>query len=308
MKYIKSYENKIGCKSSDEVFKFLLSTLKDSIRGWDYFVNWGKALGNVREIEIDLNIINYLIGKQNIKEEFKGLLKKHPSIYKLIPVLIASRDKDFNILNPKGTSIFNYDSFSFKDKAKLSDGEIEKAAAFAEKVGILKLFENKTIKNVVDYVLGVEVGLDSNGRKNRSGVSMEGLVELFLKDLCDKHGYEYILQATASRIHEKWGLHVTVDKSERRFDFAVNNGQGLYLIETNYYSGGGSKLKATAGEYKALYDYIKKDNNRFIWTTDGEGWHTASRPLEETFNHIDYILNLNMIQKGLLEDIIVNNL
>lgn len=308
MKYNKLFKGKLACENQSEVFRYLLSTLKDSIKGWDYFVNWEKALGNVERIEIDLNIMNYLIGKQDIKEEFKGLLRKHPTTYKLIPLLIASRDRDFNILNPKSNNIFNYDFFSFRDKDKLTEEKIEKAAEFADSVGVLKLFENKTLKNVVDYVFGVEVGLDSNGRKNRSGVSMEGLVELFINNLCDKHNYEYIVQATATKIHERWKYHVTVDKSERRFDFAVNNGQALYLIETNYYSGGGSKLKATAGEYKTLYDYIKNDNNHFIWITDGEGWHTASRPLEETFNHTDYILNLDMIEKGLLEDIIINSL
>lgn len=137
---------------------------------------------------------------------------------------------------------------------------------------------------------------------------MENLVEKFIKSLCGRHDYSYIKQATSKRIMDEWGIKVTVDKSERRFDFAINNNQSLYLVEVNYYGGGGSKLKATAGEYKALYDFIKKDNHKFIWVTDGLGWNTAARPLEETFNHIDYIINLDMIEKGLFEDIIINNL
>jgi DpnII restriction endonuclease. len=299
---------KISCNSGKEVFNYLLSSLKDSIKGWDYFVNWEKALGNVREIEIDLNILNYLIGKENIIDEFKRLLIEYPRTYRLIPILIACRECDFNILNPKEGKIFNYEYYDFKKSSKLSIGDVNKAAEFANNSGILNLFKSKTIKNVVDYVFGVEVGLDSNGRKNRSGTSMENLIERFIKCLCEQYGFEYLIQATSSRINEKWGIHVTVDKSERRFDFAVNNNISLYLIETNYYGGGGSKLKATAGEYKSLFDLISKDNHKFIWTTDGQGWHTAARPLEETFNHIDYILNLDMIEKGLLEDIIIGNL
>ena len=100
------------------------------------------------------------------------------------------------------------------------------------------------------------------------------------------------------------GYSVTVDKTARRFDFAINTGKQLYLIETNYYGGGGSKLKATAGEYKTLYDIATKDGHTFIWVTDGKGWLTANRPLEETFYHNEYILNLNMLENGMLDDIV----
>ncbi len=308
MKENSIFAEKINCNTPDDVFKYLLSTLKDSIKGWDYFVNWSKAIGNIKDIEIELNILNYLVGKENIELEFKYLLGKHPQVYKLLPILIACREKSFNILNPQENKIFNYENFEFKKKNNVSDKEINKAVEFASNVGLLELFSNKTIKNVVDYVFGIEVGLDSNGRKNRSGTSMETLVELFINNLCVKHSFKYLTQATSTKIAQEWGINVTVDKSERRFDFAVNNGLSLYLIETNFYGGGGSKLKATAGEYKALYDFIKQDNHKFIWTTDGKGWDTAARPLEETFNHIDYILNLDMIEKSILEDIIVKNL
>jgi len=96
---------------------------------------------------------------------------------------------------------------------------------------------------------------------------------------------------------------MTVDKTSRRIDFVIFNGKDLFLIETNFYTGGGSKLKATAGEYQTMFDYWKKDGHKFIWVTDGEGWKTTKRPLEETFNHIDYTLNLDMVAKGVLEKI-----
>lgn len=166
------------------------------------------------------------------------------------------------------------------------------------------MFRNKTIKNLVDYVFGVEVGLDSNGRKNRTGTAMEGLVDIFIRNISNKNGFKYMVQATPTRIKSEWNYNVTVDKSERRFDFAVNTGKKLFLVETNFYGGGGSKLKATAGEYKTLYDVAAGDGHEFIWITDGVGWHTANRPLQETFNHNKYILNLKMIELGVLDDII----
>jgi len=115
-------------------------------------------------------------------------------------------------------------------------------------------------------------------------------------------------QATSPKIILEWGIHVEVDKSTRRFDFAIKNGNTLYLIETNFYGGGGSKLKATAGEYRALFDFISSQGHKFIWITDGLGWKSTLRPLEETFNYIDYILNLKMVSTGLLSEIIIQQL
>lgn len=169
-------------------------------------------------------------------------------------------------------------------------------------------FEDKTIKNVVDYTVGIEVGLDSNGRKNRGGTAMEDFVETFMKNVCKRASIAYLKEATSDKVRDKWGLKLNVDKSSRRFDFAVYNGKSLYLIETNYYGGGGSKLKSTAGEYKALYDFLTKDGHKFIWVTDGIGWQSTSRPLEETFIHVEYLLNLKMLANELLQNIIVSNL
>lgn len=290
-------------EKSSETFKYLLETLKDSIKGWDYFVNWDKVNGNVREIEIQLNMLNYLIGKENIKEEAKYLISKHPEVISAIPVLIASRDSKFQIISSEEDSLKNKE-YMFNDYKNLTVEDIDNIVEFMEKSKILELLSTKTIKNVVDYVFGVEVGLDSNGRKNRSGHAMEDMVEKFVSKICVENNFTYLKEATPSHIKSEWGYDVTVDKSARRFDFAINTGSKLYLIETNYYGGGGSKLKATAGEYKTLYDVTAKDGHEFIWVTDGKGWLTASRPLEETFNHNKYIVNLTMLENGILNEIV----
>lgn len=308
MKYSSIFKNRIGCKDERETFFYLINNLNDSIRYWDYFVNWEKVFGNTRDLEVDLNILNYLIGKNDIENEFSYLLKKHPQIVSLIPVLLACRESQFKILTDLSNGNLKYEDFSFKNKKSLSETEISKAVCFAKKTGLLKIFENKVIKNVVDYTVGIEVGLDSNGRKNRGGTAMETVVETFIANICKSQGFSYLKQATSEKVFTKWKLKLSMDKSSRRFDFAVYNGKKLYLIEANYYGGGGSKLKATAGEYKALYDFISKDDHKFIWVTDGLGWKTTSRPLEETFNHIEYLLNLKMLTVGLLEDIITSGL
>ena len=308
MKYSLIFKNRIGCKDEREVFSYLINNLNDSIRYWDYFVNWEKVLGNTRDLEMDLNILNYLIGKNDIEKEFSYLLKKHPQVVSLIPVLLACRESQFKILTNLSSGNLKYEDFSFKNKKSLSETEISKAVRFAKETGLLKIFKDKAIKNVVDYTVGIEVGLDSNGRKNRGGTAMETVVETFIADICKSQGFSYLKQATSEKVFAKWKLKLSMDKSSRRFDFAVYNGKTLYLIEANYYGGVGSKLKATAGEYKSLYDFISKDGHKFIWITDGLGWESTTRPLEETFNHIEYLLNLKMLTVGLLEDIITRGL
>ena len=299
---------KLGLLSSKDVFNHLISTLKKSNTTWDYFVNWAKVFGGIKSIEVDLNILNYLIGKDNFDVEMKFLLGKHPSIVKVIPILLACRENNFEILSDFTKGKLGFESFTFSGKDALSNSDVVKIINFMKFSGLADLFTGKKIKNVIDYVTGIEVGLDSNGRKNRGGTTMESIVEVFLNGLCEKNKYRCLKEATAEKIKDVFGVDVPVDKSSRRYDFVVHNGQSLYLIETNFYGGGGSKLKATAGEYKALQDYLRKSGYPFIWITDGFGWKTTIRPLEEAFNHIDFVLNLTFIENGVLEHIIKENI
>ncbi len=166
-----------------------------------------------------------------------------------------------------------------------------------------ELIVSNKIKSLVDYMIGVEAGLDSNARKNRGGHSMENIVEVFIKDVCDKKSCRYLKEADAGKIKKEFNIDVPVDKSSRRYDYVVKNGEELVIFEVNFYGDGGSKLKSTAGEYRDLYNVL--DNNyKFIWITDGFGWKKTQRPLRETFNHNDYLISLAMLEKGILEKII----
>jgi type II restriction enzyme len=202
----------------------------------------------------------------------------------------------------------NYEDYYFGATGWLLDNEIEKICRFAKETGLLQIVSNRDIKSIPDYVFGVEVGLDSNGRKNRSGKSMENIIDHLLMSICTKHSLEYLSQVNSSKVFQKWEIDLFVDKSDRRFDFAVNAPKGLYLIETNYYSDGGSKLKSTAGEYQSLSDFLSVHGHKFIWITDGLGWQKTQKPLRETFDHNDYVLNIKMVTQGILEDILIGNL
>lgn len=280
-------------------FNRLASTFKSSIKTWDYFVNWNKVSTNSADLEIVLNKLNYLLGKDDLRGEFYKLYESNPDIVKALPVLLAVRENNLEIYDKVSRGSEFYD-FSGKDR------DVNKYFEFLDKSGLTKLFQRDGIKNLVDYVIGVEVGLDSNGRKNRGGTLMEEIVGLFLEDFCKQNNLEYMPQARPSKIREEWGVDVIVDKSERSFDFAIYNQQSgkIKLFETNFYNGGGSKLKAVCGEFRSLYDELKAQNIDFVWITDGLGWHTTKRPLEETYNHNDYVFNLNMLEDGVLNQLL----
>ncbi len=279
-------------------FDHLVSTFRSSIKTWDYFVNWNKVFTNSASFEIALNKLNYLIGKDDLQGEFYRLYESNPDIAKALPVLLAVRENNLEVYNKTSKELESYD-FSGEG------GDVNKYFEFLDKSGLIKLFQRDGIKNLVDYVIGVEVGLDSNGRKNRGGTLMEEIVGLFLEDFCKQNNLKYIPQASPSKIKLKWNFDIVVDKSERSFDFAVYNPRSnkIKLFETNFYNSGGSKLKAVCGEFRSLYDELKRQNIEFIWITDGLGWHTVKRPLEETYNHNDYIFNLFMLEDGALNEL-----
>ena len=279
-------------------FPNLTATFKNSIKTWDYFVNWKKVFLNSSELEITLNKLNYLLGKEDLKNEFTKLYLSNPDIIKALPILLAVRDNEIEVFDK---IIKNSEFFDFSDKTQ----KPEKYFKFLEKSGLTRLFQKDGIKNLVDYVTGVEVGLDSNGRKNRGGTLMEEITETFISEFCKNKKFEYISQARATTIKDKWGVNIKIDKSERKFDFAVYNPQSkkIKLFETNFYNGGGTKLKAVCGEFKSLYDELKKQDIDFIWITDGLGWNTAKRPLEETYNHNEYVFNLSMLEEHILSEL-----
>lgn len=305
MKNLNFYKEVLSCNNENDVFNYFIKNLKPSILLWSYFVNWEKVFDNTKKIEIALNNLNYLVGKNNFDDEFRFLIKQNPDVVKAIPALIV-RDGDnsskFKILVDYKQKKFIYEDYDF-GKDNPSDVDIERYLTFVKESGLKDLIVSQKIKNLVDYMIGVEAGIDSNGRKNRSGHCMENIIEFFIKDLCKSKGFDYLKEANADKIKEKWGYDVPVDKSSRRYDFVVNNDKEIYIFETNFYSGGGSKLKSTAGEYRNLFDVLG-GKHKFIWITDGFGWNSTLRPLRETFNHNEFLFNLDMLEKGILEHLI----
>ncbi|MEZ7681616.1 type II restriction endonuclease [Rothia aeria] len=287
----------------EEKLKYFLSTLSITNRTPEYYVNWEKVNGGVKKHALALNTLNYLIGLNNLYEEAIQLFTQQPNLLEAVPVLFASRDVHLDVMEvDEDESIFFY-NLDFKN---VDTTNIQKYVDFMQKSGLLDFLKHSANRSLVDYAYGVEVGLDSNGRKNRSGKVMEDLLEGQLRAVADFYGYQTMTQATAHRMRQEWQVEVPVDKSERKFDGALfdSHKRRLFLFETNYYGGGGSKLKSVAGEFKSLYNHIIQNSEgiEFVWVTDGQGWKTTAKPLSEAFAVIPNIFNINQLHHGYLRE------
>lgn len=303
MQFHPTYARRLGLSSPDEVFEYLKKTFNTSrVTAPSYFVNWDKVDENTAKIEMCLHQLDYVLGKPDMRKALFDVLKENPKVVEALPIVFAARESGFILVSDATGPM----QVSFRASDLRTDDDLLKVVAFCEEIGLLAFLQRAGITSFNDYVYGVEVGIDTNGRKNRGGKQMEETVEKYLSEICKKCGYRYLVQASASQIEREFGRKLQVDKTNRRIDFAVCTPRKLFLIETNYYQGTGSKLKATAGEYKTLYDIVESSGHQFIWVTDGNGWLTTLNSLRETFDHTDHILNLEMLEKGVLEDLLAS--
>ncbi|MBT7192655.1 restriction endonuclease [archaeon] len=310
MKYLQTYKKLKLKEDEKDIFKYLIETLTDSIFTWDYFVGFEKVKKNIHLVEKELNLLNVLIGKDDIEKELISLISEYPNVRKVLPILIAIRNnklKDLKIIDDFEELKSESKIDLFNPTKELTSELKEDLINFFKESGLKDIFQDKDVKSIVDYCFGVEVGMDTNARKNRTGQSMESIVENIIQKFAEKNNLDYIPQATQKKIKEKWNFDIELDKTNRIFDFAVfeKTKNKIFIIETNYYGGGGSKLKSTAGEYQYLSDFLKKQGIDLIWITDGLGWKTTKKSLFETFLHNDYLLNIELVKQGTLKDIIL---
>lgn len=282
-------------------FNNWLLGFRDSIADYAYYVDFEKVHRNVDTIKVELNILNSLIGSKNIEKDFETLVDKYPEVLKCIPLLLAVRANEIYAIDGDGEFTYNF------KKPNLS---IEQYEIFMRKTGLFDLMENHIINNLVDYATGVETGLDSNGRKNRGGHLMENLVESFIKKAGFVKDETYFKEMYIHQITEKWGIDLSAisnqGKMEKRFDFVVKTDNQLYVIETNCYTSGGSKLNETARSYKQISQEIDTiDGVTFVWFTDGKGWTSARHNLEETFDVMEHIYNIKDLENEIIKKIIL---
>ena len=280
-------------------FNEWINKFKNSIASYDYYIDFEKVYRNVEQVKVELNILNSLVGSKNIESEFERILTKYPETIKCIPLLLAVRSNEIYAVDSDGECTFNFKNIT------LSVDEYKK---FMQKTGLFDLISNRIVSNLVDYVTGVETGLDSNGRKNRGGHLMENLVEGYIQKAGFIKNKNYFKEMYIHEITDKWGIDLSAisnqGKMEKRFDFVVKTDNIIYAIETNFYTSGGSKLNETARSYKTLAqeaDTIK--GFTFVWFTDGKGWNSARHNLEETFDVMEHIYNIKDMENGIMNEV-----
>lgn len=277
-------------------FEEWLSTFRPCIADYCYYVDFDKVNKNVDNLKVELNILNTLVGSKNIEKDFENIITKYPETLKCIPLLLAVRANEISVTDADG----EYD-FSFK-KCNYS---IEEYKMFMRKTKLFDLLENHIISNLIDYVTGIETGLDSHARKSRGGDLMENLVEKYIQKAGYQKGINYFKEMYIHEIEEKWNVDLSAvsnqGKTEKRFDFVIKTDNQIYVIETNFYATQGSKLNETARSYKTLALEIDTvDGVTFVWFTDGKGWNSARRNLEETFDVLKTVYNIKDLENDIL--------
>ena len=261
-------------------FNLFMSQLRETNATLDFYCDFPKIARNVADVEISLNTLNYLIGKDNLREAVEALWNRDKRVFEVMDILIATRKKD-------DKKYIDYDGSMHSIHTLFSS--VDGVMKFIEGTGLDKVFQNKEVKDLVDYVFGVETGLDTNARKNRSGEITETLVARIF----DNAGIKYREQVSSK---EYPAISAVLGTDQKVFDFVISAKEKNYLIEVNFYSGGGSKLNEVARSYT---DVAPKVNGvpgfEFVWITDGIGWNSARNKLEEAFAAIPSIYNLTTI-------------
>ena len=269
-------------------FSQWFSTFRRSINEYDYYTDFEKVYENIERLKIEICILNSLVGSKDIESDFDAVVSKYPECLKAVPILLAVRNNEIHCQDANGIVTYRFDKCV---------QTVEQYKYFMKHTGIFDMLQNHILSNLLDYVTGVEVGLGSNRRKNRGGHQMVSLVEGYLT----KCNVEYFKEMYLIEIG--WNVNLSAisanGTSTKRWDYVVKTPLCIYAIETNFYTGGGSKLNETARSYKMIAEEAKRiPGFRFVWVTDGAGWNSAKGNLEETFNVLDDIYNITDLENG----------
>lgn len=254
-----------------------MSQLQETNQTLDFFCDFDKISDNVEDIKLSLCMLNSLIGSDDMRKSVETIWKRDKSAFNVMDILIAVRSEGKKkVIDSLGKCVVLDSLF------KSVDGVME----FLNNTGLTEIFQSKKINDLVDYVFGIETGLDTNARKNRSGHVMEGMVARIL----DQNGIRYRQEVYSSEWPE---ITKVLGDDEKRFDFVVETKDKYYLIEVNFYSGGGSKLNEVARSYSDLAPKINSvPGFEFVWITDGIGWNSAKNKLQEAYSIIPSVFNL----------------
>jgi len=301
MSNLEFYEKFFTVSDVNALVKLFQEEILNTNRDYNFYVDWEKVQNNLLDYKIKLNLLNSLIGSSNLSKDFKKLLQNYPEVVQVFPILAAERKQELEIIsdiNAKERTLDTY-NFNIKKGVKLSSKEIDEHYSFIKKIGIVKLFSE--IKDFYDYVFGVEVGMDTNARKNRGGKAMERITSPIIEGICNRNSINFFEEKKMGKIGKEHGIEVPEEYKNRKCDFLLVKEKKMINIEVNFYSGPGSKPEEIVNSYVQRSNSLTRVNVGFIWITDGHVWKTSTNQLTNAFRLQKYLFNLSFVKKGLLE-------
>lgn len=301
--------------STDELAEIFVDNLVATNRGFNFYVNWGNVL-DYRKFAIELNAMNVLIRCDDIHAKFVELARKLPTVIATFPLLFAlskgerkavwKGETNLRVVNEDldEDDFYSYNFNVSELNGNLSDETIEIYYIFFEKMGLKNLFENLLEKSVIDYVIGVLVGLDSNGRKNRGGTVFEDACEPIISSICKKYDIS-LLSQKKFKVLKNYGFTISPDIANRKSDFILIKGNKALNIEVDYFFKKGSKPEEIIDSYINRQNDLKKLNIGFILLTDGLCWDNKDKnQLQKGFRHLDHLINYHLAKYGMLDEIL----
>lgn len=264
-----------------EKFSVFFDNITEIKIGLDYYTDFKKVINNVNTISLRLTQLNYLVGQKDMRKAVEEVWEENPKAFSVMGILVAVRKKqNKKAWGRDGSERLVYNYFD----------SVDHIMEFIEDSGLLTVLQDKHIKNLVDYVFGVETGLDTHGRKNRIGEIMASKIA----QQFDEANISYEREVQSKKIP---AIKLVLGKDSKRFDFVISCPSKKYLVEVNYYGTQGSKVTEIPRSYM---DVAKKINSvegfEFVWITDGIGWKKAKEQLNEAYDEIPNVYNLNTLQ------------
>jgi len=297
------YKQNLNASTVDEICKALSDTLIETNYTYDFFVNWSKVANNRDAFKYEIALLKSLKNSSEPVTDFRNLLAKYPEVIKVIPILLACRDGLLKVLKSIETGL-QYETFNFS-QISYDTKEINNIVDFTKNTGLLNMLCQ--MDSAPDYLLGVEVGLDTNARKNRSGLFLERIVTETLRELSARNpGLVFVEQKSFGYVADKYNVQIPPTLKDRKFDYAVINKGKATTIEVNFYGGTGSKPSEIVSSYIDRNRVLISAGWKFVWLTDGMGWRKMKNPLRVGVENMDYVINTNFLRKGLLEKIVLS--
>lgn len=298
---INFYKKHYGISDIDVLCTKLCDTLIETNYTYDFFVNWKKVIENRDAYKYQIALLKSIKNSQNPVIDFKKLITKYPEVIEVIPILLACRDGIIKVLDSIDAG-FRYKQYNFF-KRDYNENEIQEVVSFTKNTGLLDVICK--MDSATDYLLGVEVGLDTNARKNRSGLFLEKLVTEKLEELSSKKSnLVYVSQKSFKYIEESYKIRVPLTLRNRKFDYVVIYKDQAINIEVNFYSGTGSKPSEIVSSYINRGEVLTKTGWKFIWLTDGIGWRKMRAPLKVGVSNIDYVINADFLRREFIEKVL----